>query len=118
MHGVARLVSRFVQLQSDLIRAQCTRAVGVILPVITGLEPHAADDFPARLHFQPVVAPLDREADFGAAISRDRDGAFIFLQILVTILRLPAFAVREAPVVIMAFTDQANIQLLCRQFLP
>ena len=116
MHGVTRLVSRFIQLQSDLIGTQRARAVGVVLPVITRLEPHAADDILARLHFQSVVAPLDREADFSAAVSRDRDNAFIFLQILVAVLRLPAFAVREAPVVITAFTNQTHIQLVCRQF--
>ena len=105
MHRFARLIRRFIQLQFYLIRAQCPGAIGIILPVITRLKTYAADDLFARLHLKPVTAPLDREAHLAAAARRQSDHAFIFLQVFGIVTRLPAFAVRKAPVVIAPFAD-------------
>ncbi len=79
--GIAGLIGGFVDLQFDLIRTQRAGAVGVVLPPVTCLETHAADDVVTGMHFKTIGAPLYRETDFLAAARRNADALLLFLQI-------------------------------------
>ena len=117
LDGVARFITRFIQLHGDPVRTRRAGTFAVILPAIAGPEAHAADHVVRPFHLQAIGAPLYREAHFSGLSGLQIQRLLALLQIFLIELRLPAFAVGPVPVVVAALADQPHLQARDRFFL-
>ena len=116
--GLTIGIRGLVQRQLDLIGAHGT-AFRIVLGTITGPKAQAADQPGLRVFdFNPIRAPLHREADLGSFSGLEADRFFVEVQKLLVEVIAPAVIVRVIPVVIAALAHQPDLEVFSRQLVP